>query len=293
MKKHPFHPSPLSVLFLAASLSFGCAKAADPTAAAPPAKAEVAPAGAHESAPGAGKPSAAVDAASLTGTVLETMNAAGYTYLKLKTATGETWAAVNESKVEKGATVTIASPMPMDGFESKTLNRKFDHIVFGTLAAAPGAPAAPAAMGGSTAPAMPPAGMGGAPPAVPAAMAAQHAAAASGPEVTEKISVAKAEGADARTVAEIFAQRATLKGKTVAIRGKVVKFNSGIMGKNWIHLRDGSGTPAGKNNDVTVTTNDIVAKGDVVLVKGTIALDRDFGSGYTYTVIVEDGKVTK
>ena len=65
------------------------------------------------------------------------------------------------------------------------------------------------------------------------------------------------------------------------------------MGKNWIHLRDGSGTPEGKNNDVTVTTNDTVAKGDVVLVKGVVAIDRDFGSGYTYTVLVEDGKVTK
>ena len=124
-------------------------------------------------------------------------------------------------------------------------------------------------------------------------MAAQHAAAASGPEVTEKISVAKAEGADGRTVAEVVAQRATLKGKTVAIRGKVVKFNAGIMGKNWIHLRDGSGTPEGKDHDVTVTTNDTVAKGDVVLVKGTVAVDRDFGSGYTYALVVEDAKVTK
>jgi hypothetical protein len=138
-----------------------------------------------------------------------------------------------------------------------------------------------------------PAETGGNPPAVPASVAAQHAAAGSGPDVTEKISVAKAEGADGRTVAEIFAQRATLKGKTVAIRGKVVKFNSGIMGKNWIHLRDGSGTSAGKDNDVTVTTNDTVAKDDTVLVKGTVTLDRDFGAGYTYTVVVEDGKVTK
>ena len=124
-------------------------------------------------------------------------------------------------------------------------------------------------------------------------MAAQHAAAASGPEVTETISVAKAEGAEGRTIAELFAQRAALNGKTVAIRGKVVKFNSGIMGKNWIHLRDGSGTPETKDHDVTVTTNDTVAKGDVVVVKGTVAVDRDFGSGYTYALVVEEAKVTK
>ena len=65
------------------------------------------------------------------------------------------------------------------------------------------------------------------------------------------------------------------------------------MGKNWIHLRDGSGTPEGKNNDVTVTTDATAAKGDVILVKGVVAVDRDFGAGYTYTLVVEDAKVTK
>ncbi len=284
MKTHPVHLSSLAVLFLSASLSLGCSKAEVPAAEAPPAKPGVALAGAHASEPAAGESSAG--ATSVTGTILETMDAAGYTYLKLKTAEGETWAAVNESKVEKGQTVTVLNPMPMNGFESKTLNRTFDVILFGTLAPGAGSAVSAAAPAATT-------GMGAAPLAVPAAMAAQHAAAASGPEVTEKISVAKAEGADGRTVAEVVAQRATLKGKTVAIRGKVVKFNAGIMGKNWIHLRDGSGTPEGKDHDVTVTTNDTVAKGDVVLVKGTVAVDRDFGSGYTYALVVEDAKVTK
>jgi hypothetical protein len=287
MKTHPIHPSTLAVLFVAASLSLGCSKSAAPAAETPPAKTEVALAEAHASEPAGG--GSIAGAASVTGTILETMDAAGYTYLKLKTAEGETWAAVNESKVEKGQTVTVLNPMPMNGFESKTLNRTFDVILFGTLA--PGAGSTVPA-NASAAPAAP-IGMGGAPAAVPSAMAAQHAAAASGPEVTEKISVAKAEGADGRTVAEVVAQRTTLKGKTVTIRGKVVKFNAGIMGKNWIHLRDGSGTPEGKDHDVTVTTNDTVAKGDVVLVKGTVAVDRDFGSGYTYALVVEDAKVTK
>ena len=285
-------------LVLVSVVALGCARQATPgvekEAPAKPEAAAPALAGSHSTdIPAAmppGHPATGPEAAApapgstLTGTVLETMDAAGYTYMKLKTAEGETWAAVNVSKVKKGETVTVANPMPMDGFESKTLNRKFDHIVFGTFAP-PAAAAAP--MGGEAAPA------GLAVPTASASMAAQHAAAATGPEVTEKISVAKAEGADGRTVAELFAQRAALKGKAVAVRGKVVKFNAGIMGRNWIHLRDGSGTPEGKNNDVTVTTNDTVAKGDVVLVKGTVAIDRDFGAGYTYTVIVEDGKVGK
>ncbi len=283
-----------SIVILFAALALGCSKTQTSAAEQPvPTPASAALAGSHDSAaapavsPGQPDAGAAGASPSLTGTVLETMNAAGYTYLKLKTAGGETWAAVNEAKVEKGATVTVLSPMPMDGFESKTLNRKFDHIVFGTLAGAGGAPAAPAAMGGM------PGAMGSSPGAAPAAMGAPHAAAAAGPEVTEKISVAKAEGSDGRTVAELFAQRAALKGKVVAVRGKVVKVNEGIMGKNWIHLRDGSGTRATKDDDLTVTTNDKVTLGDVVLVKGTVAIDRDFGAGYTYTLVVEDAKAGK
>jgi hypothetical protein len=69
----------------------------------------------------------------LKGTVLERINADRYSYLRLSTASGEIWAAVFQTGVEVGAEVTIVGPMPMDGFESKTLNRKFDHIVFGTL----------------------------------------------------------------------------------------------------------------------------------------------------------------
>lgn len=283
-----------SLVILCAALALGCSKTQTSAADQPvPTPASAPLAGSHETAaapaaaPGQPDAGAAGASPSLTGTVVETMNAAGYTYVKLKTADGETWAAVNEARVEKGKSVTILNPMPMDGFESKTLNRKFDHIVFGTLAGAGGAPAAPAAMGGM------PGGMGAAPGAAPAAMGAPHAAAAAGPEVTEKISVAKAEGPDGRTVAELFAQRAALKGKAVTVRGKVVKVNDGIMGKNWIHLRDGSGTRATKDDDLTVTTNDKVTVGDVVLVKGTVAIDRDFGAGYTYTLVVEDAKAGK
>jgi len=135
---------------------------------------------------------------------------------------------------------------------------------------------------------MPPGGQG----MEPGAMAAQHAAAAAGPEDVGDVKVPRAAGADAHTVAEVWAQRVQLKEKSVAIRGKVVKFNENIMGKNWVHLRDGSGT-AGKDNDITVTTGDKVAVGDVVTAKGTVRVDKDFGAGYAYPVIVEDAKLSK
>ncbi len=270
MKALPLRIATVAPILLAALLVAGCSGKEEPPA--PAADAGAALVDAH----GGNAPSPEVP--SIAGTVLETMDAAGYTYLKLKTAEGETWAAVNEAKVAVGDEVTVLQPMTMDGFESKTLNRSFERIVFGTLG--PGA-AAPAA--GAPGPA------GAAAPE----MVAAHAAAASGPEENEKVSVAKAEGAEGRTIAELYAQRAALAGKPVAVRGKVVKVNLGIMGKNWLHLRDGSGTAEGKNHDLTVTTQDAVAKGDVVLVKGTLAVARDFGSGYTYDLLVEEAKVTK
>ena len=221
----------------------------------------------------------------ITGTILETMDAAGYTYMLLKTPKGEIWAAVNKTTVKKGAEVTVFNATPMDGFESKTLNRKFDHIVFGTLGTGTGASGglSPMALGHGS-----PLGK-----QAQTGMVEQHAAVANAPSDVGKINVKKAEGANGKTVAEIFAGKVSLKDTTVAVRGKVVKYNPGIMGKNWIHLRDGSGSREKKNDDITVTSSDSVAVGDVVLVKGTVHLDRDFGSGYTYAVIIEDAKISR
>jgi hypothetical protein len=243
-------------------------------------------------APAAMAPAGAPVAA-IRGKVVERIDAAPYSYLRLATAEGETWAAVPQTNVDKGTEVAVENPMPMDGFESKTLKRKFEKLSFGTLGkggapAAAAAPAAPAAPAG--APQAMPTGM---PPGMPAGMAAQHAAAATGPADVGEVKVAKAEGADAHTVAEVWRQKAALKEKKVTVRGKVVKYNGGIMGRNWIHLRDGTGTAAKGDNDITVTTGDNVAVGDVVVAKGVVRLDKDFGAGYAYPVIIEDAKVGK
>jgi hypothetical protein len=219
----------------------------------------------------------------LTGTVLETIDAAGYTYLRLKTPKGEIWAAVTKATVKKGSEVTVVNPIPMDGFESKTLNRKFDRIVFGSLDTGtnPATTPLPLAAGHETS------------TDKQAAMAAQHAAAANAPVEAGKIKVKKAEGAEGKTVSEIYARKDSLKGASVAVRGKVVKYNAGIMGKNWIHLRDGSGSREKKDDDITVRTSDSAAVGMVIVVRGIVRVDRDFGSGYAYPVIIEDAQVSK
>jgi hypothetical protein len=86
---------------------------------------------------------------------------------------------------------------------------------------------------------------------------------------------------------------AVLKDKTVLVRGKVVKFTGGVMGKNWIHLRDGSGSAADNSNDLLVTTKDQAKIGDIVVAKGVVRIDKDFGMGYSYKVLVEDATLGK
>ena len=228
----------------------------------------------------------------VSGTVLKTMDASEYTYMRLKTASGETWTAVSKTKVAKGDAVTVTNAMVMDGFQSKTLNRTFDHILFGVLAA-PGSAAAPAG-GAAASPPMvsnhpPTAGTTGG--ETPQQMAAQHGQAAVGPADAPDVKVSKAAGANAKTVAELWAQRASLKGREVVVKARVVKVTNNVMGKNWLHVRDGSGSKATKDNDLSVTTAAVVNMGDVVTVTGLVSVDKDFGAGYAYPVIVEDAKI--
>jgi len=206
----------------------------------------------------------------LTGEVLEVLNVEAYTYLRLKTPQGETWAAVPSAALKKGAQVTLVGAMPMENFESKTLKRKFDRIYFASL----GAGAQPDGSGSKTARSNSP-----------------HGANVQASAVVAK--VPKASGADAKTVAELVSGRAALKDKTVRVAGQVVKVNAGILGKTWLHLQDGSGSSAAGTHDVIVTTTDAAAVGDIVTARGTVRTDVAIGAGYAYPVLVEDAKLQR
>ena len=119
-----------------------------------------------------------------------------------------------------------------------------------------------------------------------------HAGTAKAADVGD-VKVPKATGPDARTVAEIIDKKAALNNKPVLVRGKVVKYTPGVMGKNWIHLQDGSGSPADGTNDVLVTTKDETKIGAVVVARGTVRTDVDLGSGYFYKVLVDEAKLQK
>lgn len=201
----------------------------------------------------------------VTGKVLEVLDARAFTYIRLQTSEGELWAAINKAPVSLGSTITIETKMAADRFESQQLGRTFEKIVFGHLE--------------GSAPTMPPHGMTSPDQA---------------PETTPPVSnVVKAEGPEGRRVAEVWAERKALAGKPVQVRGKVVKFLENIMGTNWVHLQDGSGTAAKGDNDLTVTTKERASVGDVVTASGRVRIDKDFGSGYNYAVLVEEAKLQK
>jgi hypothetical protein len=93
------------------------------------------------------------------------------------------------------------------------------------------------------------------------------------------------------SIADVWAKRVALAGKTVTLNGTVVKFNGGILGRNWLHVQDGSGKAADGTHDITVTTDAAAKVGDVITVTGKVAVDKDFGAGYAYKVIVEEAKI--
>lgn len=103
----------------------------------------------------------------------------------------------------------------------------------------------------------------------------------------------KATGPEARTVEEVVKGKAALKGKPVLVNAQVVKVTSGVMGKNWVHLQDGSGKAADGSHDVLATTQDTVAVGDVVKAKGIVRTDVNLGAGYSYAVLIEDAVLRK
>ena len=211
------------------------------------------------------------DGSPIKGEVLESINAGSYTYLRLKTADGEVWAAIMQTSMPPGTKVMIHDPMLMTNFESKALGKTFEQIVFGSAVSTESS--------------------GVASPATQ--MAAAHKGAAMPTTHVPVEKVARATGPDARTVAEVYAQKVQLKGKPVAVRGKVVKFSPGIMDRNWVHLRDGSGSVADASNDLVVTTSEAATVGEVLVVQGTVRTDADFGAGYAYPVVVEGAKLRK
>lgn len=192
--------------------------------------------------------------------VLEVKQAKSYTYLRVEEGSKEYWIATAKQPIEVGLTMTYDEGLEMKDFASKELDKTFESIWFvGLMSSAGGS------KGGAASP-----------------YSQEKMAQA------KDISVEKVAGS--LSIEELYTNKSNYAGKIVTVRGEVTKFNSGIMGFNWAHLQDG--TKSGDYFDITVTTKAMVKMGDVVVFSGKVTLDKDFGAGYKYDVIIEEAELS-
>ncbi len=192
--------------------------------------------------------------------VIDLLNAPGYTYLQVKEKENTFWIAVPQMEVEKGEKLYFSKSMEMKNFRSETIDKTFESVLFvEDITRNPNQ---------------------------------QHEQLSNvhsqvGNVVKEEIKLEPVPGGF--TIEKIYADKESLSGKIIKVKGKVVKFNKQIMNRNWIHLQDGTGTQG--NFDLMVTSNDDVTVGQIVIAEGKVAVNKDFGSGYSYSVLLEEAKV--
>ena len=187
----------------------------------------------------------------------------GYTYLLVKGRGPEYWIAVSATEIEVGESITYQGGMLMENFHSKELDRTFEKVLF--LDGLEGSQPSP--MGGM-------------------------AGTTQGSEIKTdrlKTSIEAEEGTV--SIAELYADPAAYEGKTIRVKGEVAKFNPNIMERNWIHLQDG--TDFEGKYDLTITSQEGFVVGQVLTVEGILALNRDFGYGYSYEVLLEKATLAK
>jgi len=195
--------------------------------------------------------------------VKEVMQVSGYTYLLVNENGKEVWLATPPIETKVGETLYYQGGFEMTNFKSKELDRVFESILF--------------LEGISTEP------------------VSTDASATVSPGATQvkdgkkEISISPLDGAV--TIAELYSNRESYEGKTVKVKAEVTKFSPEIMETNWIHLQDG--TEAEGDFDLTVTSNETVTVGEVVVFEGKITLDKDLGFGYFFKLLMEDAKVVK
>jgi hypothetical protein len=120
---------------------------------------------------------------------------------------------------------------------------------------------------------------------------ASQAAAADAPDAPSVPGGPAAETGVKKTIEQIYAEKTSLDGKTVTVSGEVTRVTRNVMKRNFLHLRDGTGEAG--SSDITVTSQQTAEIGDHVTVTGRLAIDQDFGAGYTYPAIIEDATITK
>ncbi len=187
------------------------------------------------------------------GVVLEVLHTSKYTYLLLEVLENKHWIAISKADIKTGEKIKYTEGVRMFQFKSSELDRTFDEInLVSKISRADG----------STADLF------------------QQLKEGPEPAVKEKIIMAKGSV----PLSDLFGSPEKYAGKKIQVTGRCTKINYQIMGRNWIHLEDESKN--GKN--LTITSNSVLEPGKVGTFEGIIALNKDFGSGYQYNIIMED-----
>ena len=215
--------------------------------------------------------SEAAESGLISGTVIATHTAGRYTYIQLTQDPDqkEVWlAAAIDAAV--GDRIEYQGGVPMTAFHSETLNRTFDNILFVSAIRKVTGEAQQANKDTVSVPN----------DDFHRQLTPNQA----------KITLPTAEeikrSATERSIGEIFADLDTLNGKTIGLKAKVIKVGSGILGKNWITLSDGTGKAP--ENKLLATTKQVVQIGSTLSVKGVLKTNVDLGSGYKYKAVLEE-----
>ncbi len=203
--------------------------------------------------------------------VQEVIQTTNYSYLKVSENNSERWVAVTKLEAMAGDRYFYDKSHQMKDFHSKELNRDFETVDFiNRISKTPLSQVAPA-------------------PSMKApTMQAPHGHAGKA-KSSRNLDIAVAKSTGELTIAQIFANPQQYANMEVEIKGKVVKINKNIMGKNWIHVQDG--TNHNNKFDLTITSKQVPKLNQVVSFKGNLSLNKDFGAGYYYDVIVENGVI--
>lgn len=202
--------------------------------------------------------------------VQEVLQVRDYSYIRVLDGDSEKWIAAPTTPVEIGGVYYFGNTMEMKNFESKDLNKTFETIYFVEKIS-----------------------LSKDIVEIPLKKDPHPVTDETTNIVVEENKVENGTSGDVIniTIEELFKDKNLYSNTMVRLRGEVTKFNPAIMNTNWIHIKDGT-DQAGKF-DLTVTSKETVAIGDVVTLEGKVILDKDFGAGYFYEVLLDNARIIK
>ena len=203
-----------------------------------------------------------------TISVNEVLPATRYVYLNVSEGESKFWIATRKQEVKKGDTYFYRGGLLKTNFESKEYNKVFDTIYLvsnlitqdhskntGTLSTG----------------------------------AKNNESKTLQKEVIPTHTDKVVEHKGSIKIAELVKDPKKYEGHTIQLSGTCVKVNPGIMDRNWIHLQDGSQD----DYDLVITSNIFVPEGSNITIRATVVLNKDFGAGYSYELILENGTLVE